>query len=59
MKEKEGDKCKICFYILRKVEIPCEGAQKRGEPNPTILACRCLYPGDYFCNCGNPCRSFF
>jgi hypothetical protein len=57
--EKEGEKCGVCGETLRKVEIYCHGAKERKEPQPTILACRCLHPGDLMCNCGNPCFSVF
>jgi len=58
-KEKEGDTCPFCGEKLRLVEVHCEGAKRRHEPMPTVLACRCLHPGDLMCNCGNPCWSIF
>jgi hypothetical protein len=58
-KEKEGDTCPSCGEKLRLVRIRCEGARKRHKRMPTILACRCLHPGDLMCNCGNPCWSIF
>lgn len=56
----EGQKkCDMCGLKRGLVEIECEGAKQRGEDNPTIWACGCLHGGDYMCNCGNPCWSFF
>ncbi len=51
--------CGICGEEIRLVEIECEGARQRGEPMPKQEACRCCHPGDFFCNCGKPCWSFF
>lgn len=56
---KAGERCPDCGEILRAVEGDCKGRRERGEPQEVFLACRCLHPGDYFCNCGNPCWSIF
>lgn len=54
-----GKKCTTCGEIVRETEIECRGARERGEPPPRIEVCRCNHPGDFFCNCGKPCWSFF
>ena len=53
-----GKKCPMCGEIVRLVDLDCEGAKARGEPMPQLTACRCCHPGDFFCNCGNPCWSW-
>jgi len=55
----EGEKCDNCGEIRRRTKMHCEGRKKRKQPMLEFLACRCLHPGDYLCNCGNPCFSFF
>jgi hypothetical protein len=52
-------KCEICGEKVRTVELDCQGAKERGEPMPTLEACRCCHPGDFMCNCGKPCWSIF
>lgn len=55
----EGERCDMCGEIRRRTKLFCEGKKARGEPFKEFLACRCLHPGDYSCNCGRPCFSFF
>ncbi len=57
--EDEGKECPNCGEIRRRTKIHCEGRKKRNQPMLEFLACRCYHPGDYLCNCGNPCFSFF
>lgn len=55
-KQKVGDVCTDGGERFREVEPYRNKGCKRTEK---ILACRCLHPGDYCCNCGKPCWSFF
>lgn len=54
-----GEKCSVCGEMVTEIDIECVGAKERNEPMPRQQVCRCIHPGDLFCNCGKPCWSFF
>lgn len=55
----DGTRCDTCGQVIHAVKLDCAGAKARKEPMPLLAACRCCHPGDFMCNCGKPCWSFF